>query len=969
MPLHMETTVHNQRRKMLVLLACCLLFLLAWSLWLWQLDFSDLTFDETVTYSVARRPFLEILRYLRQAVREHPPVYYLLLHAWTLAAGTGEFSMRFFSVAAGIVGLALTSRLARLALNRPAGALTLLPALLLVTVPGLAFHVRSARMYSLGVVWTLLSTILFLRDWLPTREWPRRVAIVSLMTVNLLALFTHYYLLLFILVQPLALLLARRWRPFLAWCGGHILPALAGLAWLWLSPGLRMTADSLLPHFGAQAPTRFQVFYLLGNILFSPVQGVSFSLLYQLLALIGAGVLFALYHRREIGGWLALTLTLPPALAYALPHPPQPRFLIFLIPPATLALTFLCLAPLRLVKYRSDKKDKQSSDRRLARSASLGLALVEVGLLATSGLYNVISYERSNYGRVLETIQAHARRGDFILFYGPWQKTQFKYYDPGDMPRRTSLPRHAPPHLDPAEAEPILEQILAKYDRLWVLPAAVDDVDPVHFVEGWLRTHMHRVWDTGYFSLHLPPLPADAPSQPVQVTFGDVLLLESVAWEPEPLLEGEPLRLTFNWKPLRRLEKDVRLTLELTDEAGHVWARDHPRPGMWAYPPSEWEPGETITDYEGLMIPWGAPPGEYTLRLRVVDENGGQALAVNGVKDVTLLTLTVGRVVEPVDAPPLRDDLDHHLYLPLVAREIPDRRQPVLYGLPNPDAATFCSPNGSTCLNLVGHKPGGLRFQQGHPLPLTLHWLAPEQRLPALDMRLRVEHRSWLGLQNIPVLTQTLSLAPAYPAPLWPPGRLVTLPTVLMLPPDAPTGRARLTLQVAGVDGVPWPTMEGKSESILFEIIVEGRPVLRRLPGGLTPLQADFGDEVGLRGYRVEGDLRPGGQLRVTYAWYATTQPTAIYAVFNHLAAADGSLAAQADGWPQEGRMLTTQWQAGEYVEDNYTLPIPTDAPPGPYTLYVGLYNAANGERQPAFQDDRRLPDDRLTVPLPAGEE
>ena len=63
--------------------------------------------------------------------------------------------------------------------------------------------------------------------------------------------------------------------------------------------------------------------------------------------------------------------------------------------------------------------------------------------------------------------------------------------------------------------------------------------------------------------------------------------------------------------------------------------------------------------------------------------------------------------------------------------------------------------------------------------------------------------------------------------------------------------------------------------------------------------------------------------------------------------------------------MLTTQWQAGEYVKDSYTLLIPPDAPPGPYTLYVGIYNAANDVRQPAFQGGERLPDDRLMLPLP----
>ena len=951
----METAANNRRRKLLIPLAWGLLLLLAWSLWLYRLDASDLTFDETATYSVAHRPLLEILSYLRQAVREHPPVYYLLIHAWMMLAGAGEFSLRFFSVGAGMIALALTGWLARVIMSRFAATSGLLAALLLITVPGMAYYVRDARMYSLGIVWTLLSAGLFLRDWLPTKKWPGRVALVSLAIVHLLALFTHYYLLLPILVQFLVLLIARRWRPLMAWCALHVLPALAGLAWLWLSPGLQMTTDSLFPRFASAAPTSFQVFYLLGKILFSPVMGIRFGLLYLLLTLVGGGILVTLWRSRAVGTWLALTLILPLALAYTLPQPPTPRYLIFLIPPAVLALALLCVAPLHLVKHRW-----------LAWGATCGLALVGSWLLVTEGLYGAISYDRSNYGRVLETIHAHTRPGDAILFYGPWQRVQFQYYDPGGMPPHTSLPLRAPPHLDPDEAEPVLERLMSQYDRLWVLPAAVDDVDPAHFVEGWLRAHAHRVWSTPYFSLYLPPLPSDAPSRPAQVTFGDALLLENVAWEPEPLLEGEPLRLALRWKPLRRLESDVRLTLKLTDEAGYVWACDYPLPGMWAHPPSQWEPGKVITDYEGLMIPWGAPPGEYTVRLMVTEESGGRVLAARGVEEVDLLTLTVGAIAPTSTHAPLPAGLDHHLYLPLVTRSDPNRA-PVLYGLPNPDAATFCSPDGAACLNLTGYEPGGLRFQQGYPVPLTLHWLSPQQRLPELNLRLRVAHPAWLGLRGIPVLTQTLPLAPTYPAPLWPSGRLVTLPTALTLPPDAPTGSAWVTLQVLGPDGVPWPTTEGNASFRLFKIIVEGRPVLRRLPGGLTPLQADFGNAIGLRGYRVEGDLRPGGQLRVTYAWYARSQPTAIYAVFNHLVAADGSMAAQADGWPQGGRMLTTQWQAGEYVEDDYTLEIPFDAPPGPYTLYVGLYDAASSERQPAFLDGQRLPDDRLNVPLPEG--
>jgi mannosyltransferase len=931
MPLHMNTAVKSQRRRTLVLLAWCLLLMLAWGLWLWRLDASDLTFDEAATYFVARRPLFEIVDYLQGAVREHPPVYYLLIHGWMALAGTSEFSLRIFSVGTALVGLALTGWLARVAIGRSASVAGLLPAILLAAAPGMAYYAREARMYSLGIVWMTLSAGLFLRDWLSTRERPRRAALVGLVTVHCLALFTHYYLLIPILVQPLALLITRRWRPLLTWCAAHILPALAGLAWLWLATGLQMTTDWVWQNLTLMVPTSFQVFRLLGKILFSPVVQVRFQLLYQLLALAGVGVLLALWRRRPVGVWLVLALLLPPAFAFQMPHPSVARYLLFLTPLLALALGLLGTSPLWLRR------------RWLAWSGAAGLTLGMVYLLAAGGLSQAITFDRAHYGDTLETVKAHARPGDGMIFYGPWQWIQFQYYDPGDLPPITTLPPQAPPHLKPAEAEPVLEELLDQYDRLWVLPVAVNDVDPERFVAGWLRTHTHAVWKTDDFGLYLPPLPPGTPMQRPGLTFDQALYLEQVDYAPQPVPAGEPLRLTLHWRSLVRLE-DVRVTLALADQAGHVWDTASSIPGASASSPSTWQPGQIIIDYEGLMAPQGAAPGKYVVRLMVTDEATGAPLTVEGEKETDLLTV---QVVEPTHAP-------------------------VLSALPRPNAATFCAPDETTCLTLAGYEPRGRRIQQGHPIPFNLHWLSPSYSLPELRLRMRVMHRPWLplpGLEDVPVLTRTLPLAPVYPAPLWEPDRLVTLRAALTLPLDATTGRAYVALDVLGPDGVIWPTDEGATTFSLFSVTVENRPVLRRLPAGVNRIQVDFGREVRLRGYLVEGDPHPGGQLNLTYIWYARKHPTAIYAVFNHLMTADGELVAQADGWPQEGRMLTIQWRAGEYIEDSYTLVIPPDAPPGPYILSTGLYDAATGERQPAVLDNQRLPEDRLPLPLPGEDE
>lgn len=929
----------------LSLLAWVILLLTVWGVWLYRLDASDLTFDESATDYVAHRPLGEMLTYLTRASREHPPVYYVLIHGWMEVAGRSEFCLRFFSVGCGLAALALVgwvARTYRFPLNAWRG---LIPALLLAATPGMAYFARDARMYPLTVVWTLLSAGLFLRDWLPADRWPGRAALIALPLVHLLALLTHYYLLLPVLVQPLALLICRRWRPLAAWLAVHLMPALAGLVWFYLASGLQATTAGLWEAIALTLPTPFQAFHLLGKVLFSPVLRVWFRLLYALLILASIGLLAGLLRRQTAAPWLALTLLLPFLLAFQLPQPPAERYLLFMLPFVAMALGLLVALPLR---------------RGHGFPVALILALGVGGLLVAGGLWPAVTYDRSRYGRTLETVQANARPEDSILFYGPWQWIPFQYYNPGGLPPIAMLPPQAPPLLSPDEARPVLEDLLVRYERLWVLPAAVDSVDPSHFVEGWLRTHAHLVWDTVDFSLYLPPLPADAPTRAAAATFGDRLRLERVAWEPQPTA-GEPLRITLYWRPQRPLDEDVRLALQWVDARGYVWVQTEPLPGAWAYPPSRWQPGETVTDYEGLMVPPGAPPGEYTLRLTVIDGASGTALSVDGNTSVDLFTVLLSDPVHGAAAAGLTEQA----YLPIATVEWTESSR--LASASSPGVTAFCAPAGSPCLTLAVAEPGGQRFQPGYPVPLRLHWLSPAAPLPELSLRLRLESRPWLalpGLESRCIVSKTQSLIPGYPAPQWFPGRLVTLVTSISLPPDAPNGLARVTLEVLGPDGTSWVTTDGQTRFPLFDLTIEPRPVLQRMPRGYIPTQVDFGAEISLRGYRVGGEARPGGTLRLDYVWHARSRPAAIYAVFNHLLTADGQPVTQADGWPQGGRMLTTQWQSGEYIEDSYTMVIPADAPPGPYLLVTGLYDALSGDRLPAFQDGQRLPEDRFPIPL-----
>ena len=66
---------------------------------------------------------------------------------------------------------------------------------------------------------------------------------------------------------------------------------------------------------------------------------------------------------------------------------------------------------------------------------------------------------------------------------------------------------------------------------------------------------------------------------------------------------------------------------------------------------------------------------------------------------------------------------------------------------------------------------------------------------------------------------------------------------------------------------------------------------------------------------------------------------------------------------PQAGALPTSTWTAGERVDDHYRLEIPDDAPPGLYTVEIGIYDPITGDRLPVNLSDAgvRLGQVRIT--------
>jgi len=93
------------------------------------------------------------------------------------------------------------------------------------------------------------------------------------------------------------------------------------------------------------------------------------------------------------------------------------------------------------------------------------------------------------------------------------------------------------------------------------------------------------------------------------------------------------------------------------------------------------------------------------------------------------------------------------------------------------------------------------------------------------------------------------------------------------------------------------------------------------------------------------GTAQPGASLPLVLYWQTSAAIDGSYTVFTQLFAPDGQMVAQQDNLPVAGLAPTNTWRPRQPVRDPYRLSIPPDAPPGLYSLHVGLYDAAG--RQP----------------------
>jgi hypothetical protein len=86
------------------------------------------------------------------------------------------------------------------------------------------------------------------------------------------------------------------------------------------------------------------------------------------------------------------------------------------------------------------------------------------------------------------------------------------------------------------------------------------------------------------------------------------------------------------------------------------------------------------------------------------------------------------------------------------------------------------------------------------------------------------------------------------------------------------------------------------------------------------------------------------------------------YTVFVHLLDANEVIQGWGDSLPGGGTLPTTGWLAGEYLRDRHEIAIKSEAPSGEYLIEVGLYEAINGARLPALDEEGQVQGDRVLL-------
>jgi hypothetical protein len=422
--------------------------------------------------------------------------------------------------------------------------------------------------------------------------------------------------------------------------------------------------------------------------------------------------------------------------------------------------------------------------------------------------------------------------------------------------------------------------------------------------------------EANYRMYHLAAQPVVTPQVKTNVNFGNIIELmgydvelkhpstsprahseRSEAESKNARGSAQDASVTLYWRVLNKPDRgDYSTFAQLRDAAGFEWGKG----GSFDYPSEQWTPGEIIVNRIDMPISAGAPPGEYELRVGWFSPETQQRISIVAPDG------GFGGTVARLSPIPIDQITTDGAQLNIGTRLDWD----VLPGL-----------------KLLGYTQPTTEAQTGAPIDVTLYW---QNNASLNDLPVTLQLAS-CGCARQPVtktvLTTTVPAQGTYPFNLWRPGEIVADRYRLRVPFDLASGDYTLEVLVGDSE----PIVLGAVNVWRGDRVMEEPPIEH-------PMHVTLDNAIELAGYNLD---RIGDAIKLTLIWKSLKVIDEDYTVFTHVLDRTGQQIAGQDNQPINGTYPTSHWMPGEFVIDEYTLPIASDE----FEIEVGLYDPETGAR------------------------
>ncbi len=636
-----RVTVANKARVM-ALLCCLIAFLLS----AWALDARSLWGDEAFSVWASKQSAIKLMA----GLDAQPPLYHLALGAARALAGESVFAIRFISVMAGVLLVAVSAVLGQ----RIGGIyVSILAALLMSTSPILIYFMQEARMYSLAALMAggaMLATVM-----LYPLQRGRLSAVgcwLSYVLLSLAALFTHFYTAGILLANSMALgvaaLRSRNPRRLVEWVIAHGVIALIFLGWF-IGLQSRYAVQS-----AQSRPRIVPLWEDIVNNIGRGINGLIFGMradagttIFALVLFVGALAGLAGYWRRGkrgeallIAGWIgfSMLLVLLTAAPSGLVSDFNPRYFLFALLPLALAAGGWSLWRLEIGDQISSKPQISpiGAHRNLQSPIAAIVAFIALipALAGLSALFDT-SWQKSRYHELVDVMRQRSRPTDGVVMVNSDQYVLMDYYGP------TNLQTLNVPNGDlstaPEKVTAAVQQFMRDKGRVWLINFGwAMNLQPRSAAEQALsaagaRTYSQGFQDAALALYDLQSTGEDAPVQPRDVRFDGQIQLAGVRERSTAYQPGDAITLDLIWKALQKPQADYTVFMHLrkAGDGGQIAAFDG-QPANGASPTSSWSAGQTITDTRAVAIPADAPAGDYDVIIGLYQYPSFDRLKIDG---------------------------------------------------------------------------------------------------------------------------------------------------------------------------------------------------------------------------------------------------------------------------------------------------------------------------------------------------